>query len=166
MSLTVEGTLPEQEFVRLNRWLFYRKPPILLLHLVILGLGVFWGSRAGMEGARGLLAWSPLVVLLALFFMMSHKSRLQYRGNRTLQSSVRCTVTDEGLILETPSARAPLPWDQVARLEKAPRQFVIYGKKGQAYVVSKAWFDDADSLKAFVDAIEQGTGEGSAGGVA
>jgi hypothetical protein len=162
--VTVEGTLSEQEFVRLNRRLFYRKPLILLLHLVCFGLGLFWSSQTGMEGAQALLTWSPLVVPVALFFMVSHKSRLQYRGNRTLQSSVRYTVTDEGLILETPNARAPLPWDQVTGLEKAPRQIIIYGNKGQAFVVSKGWFDDADSLDAFVDAIEHGTGRDSAGG--
>jgi hypothetical protein len=158
--VTVEGTLDEQEFVRLNRWLFYRKPVIAILHLVILGLGLFWTTRADLATARGLLAWSPLVVPVALFFMVSHKSRLQYRGNRTLQSLVRYTVNEDGLLLESPSARANLPWQQVADLQKTPRHIIVYGNKGQAFVVSKGWFDEAEQLESFVGAIERGMARG------
>lgn len=156
--MTVEGTVSEQEFVRLNRWLFYRKPLIVLLHVVILILGLFWSTREGLAGARGLLTWSPLVIPAALFFMISHRSRQQYRRNRTLQSRLRYTATDGGLVLETPSARAELPWAQVTGFEQAPRHLIVYGTKGQAFVVAKGWFPGPDALQEFVDAVTRGLG--------
>lgn len=157
-TVTVEGTITEQEFVRLNRWLFYRKPVIAILHLAIFGLGLFWSMRAGGEGGRGVLAWSPLLIAVVLFFMISHKSRLQYRKNQTLQSAVTYTLTEEGLVLESRNVRAPLPWEQITEIQTTPGHIVIYGSRGQAFVVAKAWFEGPEASRAFVDALEQGMG--------
>lgn len=152
--MTVEGTLSEHEFVRLNRWLFYRRPLIAVLHLAVLGLGLFWSSREYLADYKTVLLASPVLIMVVLFFMMTHKSKLQYRKSRTLRARLRYTLQEAGLLIETPEAGALLPWEKIADIQNSPNHLVVYGRNGQAYVVAKAWFDGQNSIDAFHDAVQ------------
>ena len=153
--MTIEGVLEEEEFVRLNRRLFYRRPIIGVLHLLILGLGLFWSTREGVEAYRTLLLGSPVVIAAALYFMISHKSKLQFRKSKTLQSRIRYPLREDGLLLETSDASAKMPWSQVSDIQDTRDHLVIYSSKGQAYVVGKAWFSGPESMNTFYKQVER-----------
>ncbi len=153
--MTVEGRITEDEFVRLNRWLFYRKPAILLLHLAVFGVGLYWSMRGGTGGSATWMAASPLLVLAGLFLMVTHRSKQQYRRSRTLQSPLRYTLSGQGLELAAPHGRAFLDWDQITGLQSTPGYFLIYGSRGEAFVVGRSWFDDPEQAEAFRRTIEE-----------
>ncbi len=153
--MTVEGRITEEEFVRLNRWLFYRKPAILILHLAVFGVGLFWSTRTGLGGSGTWMAASPLLVLAGLFLMVTHRSKQQYRRSRTLQAPLRYTLTDQGLELAAPHGRAFLGWDQITGLQITPAYFLVYGSRGEAFVVGRSWFDHAEQAEAFRRTLEE-----------
>ncbi len=152
--MTVEGRITEEEFVRLNRWLFYRKPAILLLHLAVFAVGLFWSTRSGLGGSGTWMAASPLLVLAGLFLMVTHRSKQQYRRSRTLRSPLRYTLTEQGLELAAPHGRAFLGWNQITALQTTPAYYLIYGSRGEAFVVGRSWFEDSEQAEAFRRTIE------------
>lgn len=149
----VEGTISEASFVSLSRRLFYRRPAVLLLHMAVMGVGLYWTSRPAVEGTAAL-GWLPLLILVVLFLFVSRRAQDQYRRNSTLQSRVRYQVEEAGLSLQTPEARGVLPWKDVARFDETPQHLVVYGARGQAFVVGKDWFASAADRDAFVASLE------------
>jgi hypothetical protein len=154
--VTVEGTLSEDSFVNLSRRLFYRRPAILFLHMGVMGVGLYWTSRPEAEGGLATLGWLPLLIPVALFLMVSRRARSQYRQNRTLRSWVRYELRDEGVSLQTSDAQGLLPWSEILRLYQTPGHLVIYGSRGQAFVIGKDWFSGPGAFAAFAASIEAG----------
>lgn len=152
--MTVEGTLSEPDFVSLSRRLFYRRPAVLLLHLGVMGVGLYWTGRPAVEGT-GALGWLPIFVLAALFLFITRRAQRQYRENRTLQSRVRYEAREDGLLLQTPEARGVLPWAQIRRIDETPGQIVIFSNRGQAFVVGKDWFGSAAERDAFLARLDE-----------
>ncbi|MEW6490526.1 MAG: YcxB family protein [Thermodesulfobacteriota bacterium] len=151
--MIVEGTISEASFVSLSRRLFYRRPAVLLLHMAVMGVGLYWTSRPALEGTAAL-GWLPLLILVVLFLFVSRRARDQYRRNRTLQARVRYEIREEGLALQTPEARGLLPWKDIARIEETPGHVVVYGTRRQAFVLGKDWFASAGDRDAFVSGVE------------
>lgn len=152
--MNVEGTLSEPDFVNLSRRLFYRRPAVLILHMAVMGVGLYWTSRPAVEGT-GALGWLPLLVLAALFLFVTRRAQGQYRQNRTLQSRVRYEAGEEGLVLQTGEARGVLPWDQIRRIDETPGHVVVFSRRGQAFVVGKEWFGSASERDAFLARLDE-----------
>ncbi|MFU8855446.1 MAG: YcxB family protein [Deferrisomatales bacterium] len=152
--MTVEGTVSEASFVSLSRRLFYRRPVILLLHMAVMGVGLYWTSRPEAEGGTAALGWLPILVLLILFILVTRRAQQQYQGNRTLRSRVRYELRESGLFLQTAEAGGLLPWGEIHRLEQTPSHLVVYGSRGQAFVICKEWFAGPGDAEAFAAAIE------------
>lgn len=156
--MVVEGQITEHEFIRLNRWLFYHKPLIVVLHLAVFGVGLFWSTRTGFEDAKVWLSASPLLILLGLYAMVTGRARKMYRRNRTLQSPLRYVLSDEGLELSAPHGRAFLSWDRITGFRETSDHLLIYGSRGEAFVVAKHWFPEPEDAQEFLDTIAKHVG--------
>jgi hypothetical protein len=156
VSLTVEGTISEQDFARLNWSLFYRKPPIALLIVTVLCIGLFYSTRTGLQGAGAVLPWSPLLVPLGLYFMVTHNAKRRYRASKTLQSRLRYTPAAEGIRVGSNGSEAVLTWDQFGHWADSRRFLMLYSVKGQVFLVDKSWFggDNAAMLR-FTEALDK-----------
>ena len=124
-----------------------------LLHLAVFGVGLYWSLNRGI-GQAPWIAASPLLILVGLYLMVTHRSRQQYRRSRTLRSPLRYTLTDGGVELAAPHGRTFLEWGRITGFQDTPSFFLIYGSRGEAFAVGKAWFGDPDEARAFLREVE------------
>jgi hypothetical protein len=153
--VTLAGTIAEQDFAKLNWTLFYRKPPITLLFIVVLAIGLFYSTRSGLAGAGAILPWSPLLVPVGLYFMVTHNARRKYRASKILQSHLSYTLVNDGISVVSDGSEAVLSWDKFAHWQDTRRFLVLHSTQGQAFLVDKMWFEgDQAAMIRFTRALD------------
>ena len=153
--MTVEGTIAEQDFASLTWSQFYRKPPIALLLIAVLAIGLFYSTRSGMGAAGMILPWSPLLVPLGLYFMVTHNGRRKYQASKMLRSRQRYTLEDAGIRIASDGDEVLLAWDKFGHWQDTRRFLMLYSSAGQVFLVDKAWFaGDTRAMLRFSGALD------------
>lgn len=116
---------------------------------------VWWFAGFGIGGAEALLS-GVLLILWGVLLCREHM--VSRRAAATVETSWRCALCNEGLVVETSTHRAVWSWKSVAALEQRLEVLLVYLHRCQVLVLPYRCFASPEDYRRWLARLQQLSG--------
>jgi ABC-type nickel/cobalt efflux system permease component RcnA len=160
--MELRGTLSAKD-VLAAQWLHIKPRPTYAVIGIVLVAAAVWAlwfsfSFPSLRGNGWLLVGS-LAALAAFGFWLPYKTVRTYRQRKGMQRQLRMEPTEAGLLAESETGQATVPWSDYLTWKEGNGAFLLYESDDMFHVVPKHFFQSQTDIAAFRDMLAAKVGK-------